>query len=122
MFSNVASVITQVRSGKVRAIATTGTKRSPVAPEVPTLVESGVPGFVVTGYHLLLVPGATPATIVARLNAETVKALESAAIREQLASFGLEPAGGSTAACAKHIAADIARGAPVVKAGGITAD
>ena len=95
MFSNVASAITQVRAGKVRAIGTTGAKRSPVAPEVPTLDESGVRGFVVTGFHLLLVPGATPAEIVTKLNVETVKALESPAIREKLASFGFEPAGSS---------------------------
>jgi tripartite-type tricarboxylate transporter receptor subunit TctC len=122
MFSNVASVITQIRSGKVHAIATTGAKRSPVAPEVPTLIESGLPGFVVTGYHLLLAPGATPAAIIGRLNAETAKALDSAAMREQLASFGLEPAGGSSAACTQFIQTEIARWTSVVKAGGITVD
>jgi len=122
MFSNVASAIAQVRAGKVRAIATTGAKRTPVAPEVPTLDESGVRGFVVTGFHLLLVPGATPSDIVTKLNAETLKALESQAVREKLASFGLEPAGSSPAECAKFIQAQIAKWAPVVKAGGVTAD
>jgi tripartite-type tricarboxylate transporter receptor subunit TctC len=122
MFSNVASVIQHVRAGKVRAIATTGAKRSPVAPEVPTLDESAVKGYIVTGFHLLLAPGATPADIVTRLNAETLKALESSAIRERLSSFGLEPAGGSPADCAKFIQADIAKWAPVIKAGGATAD
>ena len=122
MFSNVASAIVQVRAGKLRAIATTGRTRSPVAPEVPTLDESGVRGFVVTGFHLLLVPGATPADIVAKLNAETVKALESSAVRERLASFGLEPVGTPPVQCAKFIQAQIARWAPVVKAGGIQVD
>jgi tripartite-type tricarboxylate transporter receptor subunit TctC len=122
MFSNVASVIQHVRAGKVRAVATTGAKRTPVAPEVPTLHESVLPGFIVTGFHLLLVPGATPAEIVTRLNSETVKALESTTIRERLGVLGLEPAGGSSADCAKHIQADIARWAPVVKAGGAKAD
>ena len=122
MFSNVASAIAQVRSGRLRAIATTGPKRTPVAPEVPTLDESALPGFIVTGFHLLFVPGATPPDIVARLNAETVKALEQAAIRERLASLGLEPAGGTPAECAKLVKADIERWAPVVKAGGARAD
>ena len=122
MFSNVASAIVQVKAGKVRAIATTGAKRSPVAPEVPTLDESGVPGFVVTGFHLLLVPGATPSDIVAKLNAETVKALESPPVREKLAAFGFEPVGSSPAECAKFIQTQIARWAPVVKAGGIRAE
>jgi tripartite-type tricarboxylate transporter receptor subunit TctC len=122
MFSNVASVIEQVRAGKVRAIATTGPKRTPVAPEVPTVHESAVPGFIVTGFHLLIVPGATPPEIVAKLNAETIKALESPAVRDRLTALGLEPAGTSSADCAKHIQTDIARWVPVVKAGGAKAD
>jgi tripartite-type tricarboxylate transporter receptor subunit TctC len=122
MFSNVASVITQVRAGKVRAIATTGLKRSPVAPDVPTLDESALPGYVVTGFHLLFVPAATPQEIVARLNSETVKALELPATKERLASLGLEPAGGTPADCAKLVKTDIARWAPVVKAGGARPD
>src|SRR5688572_29099542 len=122
MFSNVASAIEQVRAGKVRAIATTGPKRTPVAPDVPTLDESAVPGFIVTGFHLMLAPGATPAEIVSRLNSEVNKALESAPIKERLASLGLEPAGGSSADCAKLIQADIQRWIPVVKAGGAKPD
>ena len=87
-----------------------------------TLDESGVRGYVVTGFHLLLAPGATPADIVMKLNAETVKALESPAIREKLASFGLEPAGSSPAECAKFVPVQIALWTPVMKAGGIRAD
>jgi tripartite-type tricarboxylate transporter receptor subunit TctC len=122
MFSNVASVITQVKAGKVRAIASTGANRSPVAPEVPTLNESGVPGYVVTGFFLLMAPSATPPDIVTRLNAETLKALESVSVKERLSSLGLEPGGGSSADCGRFIQADIARWAPVVKAGGATVD
>jgi tripartite-type tricarboxylate transporter receptor subunit TctC len=122
MFSNVASVIEHVRAGKVRAIATTGPKRSPTAPDVPTLNESAVPGYIVTGFHLMYVPGATPAEIVTRLNTEVNKALASAPVKERLASLGLEPAGGSSADCAKLIQADIARWVPIVKAGGAKAD
>ncbi|MEO7726279.1 MAG: tripartite tricarboxylate transporter substrate binding protein, partial [Burkholderiales bacterium] len=73
MFSNVASAIQHVRSGKLRAIASTGQKRSPVAPQVPTIHESGVPGFVVTGFFILLAPAGTPANIVTVLNGEAVK-------------------------------------------------
>jgi tripartite-type tricarboxylate transporter receptor subunit TctC len=119
MFSNVASAINQVRAGRLRAIATTGPKRTPVAPEVPTLDEGAVPGFVVTGFHLLFVPSGTPQEIVARLNGELNKALQLPATRERLASLGLEPVGGSSADCAKLVKADIERWAPVVKAGGM---
>ncbi len=122
MFSNVASAIAQVRAGRLRAIATTGPKRTPVAPEVPTLNESALPGFVVTGFHLLFVPSATPADIVVRLSSETIKALEQPAVRERLASLGLEPAGGTPADCAKLVKADIERWEPVVKAGGARVD
>src|SRR5262245_7382326 len=116
MFSSVASVIGHVNSGKVRAIATTGQKRTPVAPDVPTLNELAVPGFVVTGYHFLFAPAATPPEVVARLNAEVVKALDSPATKERFASLGLEPAGGSPAECAKFVRAEIDRWGPVVRA------
>jgi tripartite-type tricarboxylate transporter receptor subunit TctC len=122
MFSNVASAIAQVRAGRLRAIATTGSKRTPVAPEVPTLNESALPGYIVTGFHLLFVPGATPPDILARLNAESVKALQTPATRERLASLGLEAVGGSSEDCARLVKADIARWAPVVKAGGARPD
>jgi tripartite-type tricarboxylate transporter receptor subunit TctC len=122
MFSNVASAIAQVRAGRLRAIATTGSKRTPVAPEVPTLNESALPGYIVTGFHLLFVPGATPPDILARLNAESIKALQTPATRERLASLGLEAVGGSSDDCARLVKADIARWAPVVKAGGARPD
>ncbi|RPI43490.1 MAG: hypothetical protein EHM59_15285 [Betaproteobacteria bacterium] len=122
MFSNVASAIAHVRAGKLRAIATTGSKRTPVAPDVPTLNEGALPGYIVTGFHLLFVPGATPAEIVARLNAETAKAMAQAATRERLASLGLEPVGGTAADCARLVKADIERWGPVVKAGGARPD
>ena len=122
MFSNVASVITYVRAGKVRAIATTGLRRTSVAPDVPTLDESALPGYVVTGFTLLFAPGATPPEIVARLNAESVKALELPATRERLASLGLQPAGGTPVDCTKLVKADIERWAPVVRAGGARPD
>jgi tripartite-type tricarboxylate transporter receptor subunit TctC len=89
---------------------------------VPTLNESGVPGYIVTGFFLLMAPAATPADIITRLNAETAKALESSAMKERLATLGLEAGGGSSADCGRFIQADIARWAPVVKAGGATPD
>lgn len=122
MFSNVASAIAQVRAGRLRAIATTGSKRTPVAPEVPTLNESALPGYIVTGFHLLFVPGATPPDILARLNAESVKGLQMPATRERLESLGLEAVGSSSADCARLVKADMARWAPVVKAGGARPD
>jgi tripartite-type tricarboxylate transporter receptor subunit TctC len=122
MFSNIASVIHHVRSGKLRAVASTGQRRSPVAPEVPTIDESGVPGFVVAGFFILLAPAGTPPKIVALLNAEAVKALQSPAFKERLAGLGLEPVGNSPQECAAFIASEIAKWAPIVKAGGMKVD
>jgi tripartite-type tricarboxylate transporter receptor subunit TctC len=122
MFSSIVSVIAQVRQGRVRAIATTGLKRSPVAPEVPTMSESGVPGFVVTGFYVLLAPAALPADILARLNADAVKAVGSATFRERLATMGLEPVGSSSGDCGKFLQSEISKWAPIVKASGAKAD
>jgi len=122
MFSNVASAITYVKSGKLRAIASTGAKRSLVAPEVPTITESAVPGFVVTGFVILMAPAGTPAAIIATLYAEAVKALQSAVLKDRLAALGLEAVGSSPQECSAFIAAEIAKWAPVVKAAGMKVD
>lgn len=122
MFSNTASAIPHVKSGRLRAIATTGSNRSPVAPDVPTVAESGVPQFVVTGFYLLLARAGTPRPIVATLNAETAKALGAPAVKTRLAEFGAEPVGSSPEACADLISSEIAKWAPVVKASGAAAD
>ena len=122
MFSNVASSIQYIRQGKLRAIASTGEKRSGAAPDIPTVTESGVPGFVVTGFFILLAPAATPAEIVSRLNAESAKALESPVMKERLASLGLEPIGRSSADCNQLIKSEIAKWAPIVKAAGAKTD
>lgn len=122
MFSNVASAITHVRSGRIRAIAATGEKRTPVAPEVPTITEAAVPGFVVTGFYIMMAPAGTPREIIAKLNGEAVKALQSAAFKERLATFGLEAVGNSPEAATQFIQAEIAKWAPVVKASGAKPD
>lgn len=122
MFSNVASAIHHVRSGRLRAIATSGARRSPAAPEVPTLDESGVPGFIVTGFFMLLAPAGTSPEVIAKLNAESAKALESAPVKERLASLGLEGVGSASADCGRFIQSEIARWAPIVKAAGARVD
>lgn len=122
MFSNVASAIPYVKAGKLRAIASTGEKRSSVAPDVPTISESAVPGFVVTGFFIMLAPAGTPREIIARLNAEAVKALQSPALKERLAALGLEPVGSSSEAATAFIQAEIAKWGPVVKAAGAKTD
>ncbi|MBX9903851.1 MAG: tripartite tricarboxylate transporter substrate binding protein [Burkholderiales bacterium] len=122
MFSNVASAIPYVRSGKLRAIASTGEKRSGVTPDVPTIAESAVPGFVVTGFFIMMAPAGTPRDIITRVNGEAVKALQSTAFKERLSALGLDAIGNSPEAATKFIQAEITKWAPVVKAAGMKTD
>lgn len=122
MFSNVASAITHVRSGRIRAIAATGEKRSPAAPDVPTINETAVKGFVVTGFYIMMAPAGTPRDIISKLNAESVKALQSPPFKERLSALGLEAVGNSPEAATAFIQAEITKWAPVVKAAGATTD
>jgi tripartite-type tricarboxylate transporter receptor subunit TctC len=122
MFSNVASAIPYVRSGKLRAIASTGEKRSGVTPDVPTIAESAVPGFVVTGFFIMMAPAGTPRDIISKVNGEAVKALQSAAFKERLAALGLDAVGNSPEEATKFIQAEITKWAPVVKAAGMKTD
>jgi tripartite-type tricarboxylate transporter receptor subunit TctC len=122
MFSNTASAIPHVRNGRLRAIATTGPRRSLVAPDVPTVAESGVPGFVVTGYYLLVGRAGIPQPIVAQVNAEVAKALAAPAVKARLDEYGAEPVGGSSQACAELVRSEIAKWGPVVKSSGAKVD
>ena len=122
MFSNVASAIPYVRSGKLRAIASTGEKRSGVTPDVPTIAESAVPGFVVTGFFLMMAPAGTPRDIITKLNGEAVKALRSTAFKERLAALGLDAVGSPPEAATQFTQAEITKWAPVVKAAGMKTD
>ena len=98
MFGDVLVLLPQIRAGKVRPIAVSSTRRHPLLPDVPTIAESGIPGlagFEATSWQGLFAPAATPREVVARLNAEAVKALESPDIREFFGSQGFI-VGGST--------------------------
>lgn len=122
LFSNTASAIPHVRSGRIRAIATTGLNRSPIAPEVPTVSESGVPQFDVRGFYLLLGPAGIPQPIVTKLNGEIVKALKVPAVKNRLDQLGAEPVGSAPEACSELIRSEIAKWEPVVKASGAKVD
>jgi tripartite-type tricarboxylate transporter receptor subunit TctC len=122
MFSNIASAINYVKQGKLRAIASSGARRSPVAPDVPTISESGVPGFVVIGFGVVAAPSAVPADILARLNTASVKAIGTDAAKERLLALGLEPVASSSAECNKFLESEIRKCAPVVKAAGMHTD
>jgi tripartite-type tricarboxylate transporter receptor subunit TctC len=122
MFSNVADIGLQIRGGKVRALAVTAQKRASLLPEVPTMAEAGLPDFVITSWFGLLAPAGTPAAIIARLNAETVKVLGRADVKATLAAQGLEVAPSTPEQFAAHIKSEIAQFTQIARAAGIKAE
>jgi len=122
MFSPMVGVLPLAREGKLRALAVTGLKRSPAAGELPTIAESGYPGFEFTIWYGLRAPAGTPETIVGKLYLETVRALALPDLRGKLAGLGLDEIGSSPDAFAATIKADISKWAKVVKESGIKRD
>lgn len=102
-FDSLALVMPQVQAGKLRALAISTRQRSPLAPHLPTVAESGLPQFDVSGWYGVLAPAGTPAPIVAKLSRELVAIVNESAVREQLASRGVEPLGQDAEAFARFI-------------------
>jgi tripartite-type tricarboxylate transporter receptor subunit TctC len=121
-FSDTPPVSGQVRAEKLRALAITSASRHPAWPEVPTMVEAGLPDFVVVFWNGFFVPVRTPAPIVQRLHAEIVRVVALAGVRERLNGLGVDPSAMRGEEFAKIIAADIARWSAVAKAAGIKAE
>ncbi len=116
--ASTVSVQPHLNSGKLRALATTGPRRSPAMPDIPTMTEQGLPGATVTGWYAFLAPARTPRAIVDKLNAEIARILQLPEIREQLAREGSEPAPGTPDQLGKHIATEIQRLGKIVKTSG----
>ncbi len=119
MFSNVPTVIQHVRAGKLRPLAVTGAKRSSAAPGIPTVAESGIPGFEVTAWYGVSAPANTPRAIVEKLNGEIVRALNSPDLRERLISQGADPVGNTPEQYTAFMQNEIAKWAKVIQAAGI---
>jgi tripartite-type tricarboxylate transporter receptor subunit TctC len=120
--SSVPTLIGQIRQGKLRPLAVTSAKRVDDVPEVPTIVESGYPGFDAVTWFGLLAPRGTPADIVGRLNAEFNKALRDPALRKRLADEGADPVGGTPEQFGTLIREDIPRWGKVVRDSGAKVD
>ena len=118
-FGNMPTVIRQARDGKLRAIAVTGPKRAPAAPDIPTIAESGVAGYEVTTFYGLSAPAKTPRPIIERLHAETVRALNAPDVRDKLQGLGADPVGSSPEQYTAFLQKEIAKWTRVIKAAGI---
>ena len=121
-FQGLATVATLARGGKLRLIGVSTPARHPQFPEVPTVSESGLPGFEFNSWFAIMVPTGTPKDIVARLHAEVVKALADADVREKLGAQGLTPRGSSPEELRKATADQLAKYARLMKQAGIQAD
>jgi tripartite-type tricarboxylate transporter receptor subunit TctC len=119
MFSSMVAIIPHVKAGRLRALAVTGARRSPLLPEVPTVAESGLPGYQAGSWYGILAPAGTPQPIVQRLNREISVVLERPDVRASLAADGAEAVGGTPQQFAEHIEAELARMRKLVKTAGI---
>jgi len=109
MFSSVVAILPHIKAGKLRGLATTGAKRLASLPELPTIAESGLPGYEASSWYGILAPAGTPRAVVDRLNAELTKALDQPEVRASLIAEGAEPAGGSPEVFAQHIRSEMER-------------
>jgi tripartite-type tricarboxylate transporter receptor subunit TctC len=122
MFSPIGIVLPLVREGKLRALAVTSSKRSPAAPDVPTIAESGYPGFEYTAWYGLVAPAGTPVAVIRRLQLETAKVLALPDLHAKLADAGVEGVGNSSDEFTAMIRSEIPKWAKVIKDAGIKPD
>jgi tripartite-type tricarboxylate transporter receptor subunit TctC len=120
MFNNFLAAMPQIKAGKLRVLAVTSARRSAVMPELPTLAESGLPGFDVTGWYALLGPAGMAQTIVAKVQTDVASALRVPAVHARLSGEGAEPAGSTPVQLAQFLGVEIQKWAKVIKDAKVT--
>jgi tripartite-type tricarboxylate transporter receptor subunit TctC len=118
----VSSVVPHLKSGRLRVLAVGGSKRSPALPDAPTVIESGIPGYVFDVWYGMLAPAKTPRTVVTKLNTEINRALKNPVLVQRFAAAGLDTAGGTPAAFEQLIKSEIPKWRKVVAAANIKVD
>ena len=122
MFPGAPIALPQARAGKLRAIASTGEKRTPAAPELPTVAETGFPGYEVSVWYGILAPAGTPSATVSRLHTELVKIVQLPEIAERWAVLGAEPAHNTPEQFAAFLKNDLTKWTKVVRDSGAKVD
>jgi tripartite-type tricarboxylate transporter receptor subunit TctC len=117
-FATTPSVISHIKSGKLRGLAVTGAKRSQSTPELPTVSEAGVKGYEVTGWYGILVPTGTPKEAISRLHAESITAIKLRDVKERLDATGFEGIGTTPDEFGTFIRSEVEKWGKVVKASG----
>ncbi len=120
-FNNIAPLLPLMQQGQLRALAVTSAKRSPAAPDLPTLAESGLPGFDVSGWYAFFVPAKTPPAIVRKMHADTAAALADPAIKRRLEELGLFVVGSTPEELGQFFKAEMDKWGPIIKEAGIRA-
>ncbi|MSQ59177.1 MAG: tripartite tricarboxylate transporter substrate binding protein [Betaproteobacteria bacterium] len=122
MFDSIASSLPHIRSGRLRPLAITSGRRSPLLPDVPTMTEAGIPGYVTESWLSLAAPQGTPEEILLRLNNTIVRVLNEPETRGRLAELGLEPQSSSPEECRRRYEAEVIKWRPLVKSSGARVD
>ena len=122
MFDTITTSLPHVKSGKLRALAVTSPKRSPLAPDIPTMIEAGLPDFDISAWYVMFAPAGTPKDVVARLNAEINAILKDPEVVKKLNAAGFDLVGGTPEEFAAIIAGETAKWAPVIKSANIKID
>jgi tripartite-type tricarboxylate transporter receptor subunit TctC len=122
MFAGISDVFAQVKAGKLRALAVGTLKRSAVVPELPTLNESGLPGYDVSIWQALVAPAGTPKEIIARLNAETVRIMALPEVKQRFLSFGTDATSSTPEQLGQFLRDEVAKIRKVAKDIGATID
>ena len=122
MFAPMANVLQQAQSGKLRALAVTSAQRVAALPELPTVMEEGVPGYQAMSWYLLLAPAQTPAAIVGKLGAATTKILKLPEVQKRMAREGADAAGGTAAEALRFLSSETALWGKVIKSANIKAE
>jgi tripartite-type tricarboxylate transporter receptor subunit TctC len=122
MFSQTSAALPQIQAGKLRALGVASPKRAAQLPDVPTIAESGLPGFEAVSWYALLAPTGTPKDVVAKLHVEIAKILQLQDIREKLSAQGVDPVGNAPEQLTAMMRSESARYAEIVKRGNIKAE
>ena len=121
-FDNLSASMVHIKAGKLKALATTGSKRAPGLPDLPTVSEAGLPGYDSTSWNAVYAPAGTPKEIIEKLNRESNAILQSPETRKFFAEAGAESGGGSTEDLAAFVRAETEKWSKAVKASGAKVD
>ncbi|MBI2959352.1 MAG: hypothetical protein HYY28_03490 [Betaproteobacteria bacterium] len=118
-FDNIPAAISHIRSGRIRPIAVTSSRRDRQLPDVPTIAESGLPGYEIVAWFGVVAPAKLAPEITARLHAEIVRALKDPGVLERLEKIGFDPVGSTPAEYAAHVKSEVDKLRAVIRAAGI---